>query len=43
LNPTAILAIISDLYAQVNALSEENAKLRAALAEKTPEGNAATS
>jgi hypothetical protein len=33
LNPTVILALISDLYTQVNTLSQENEKLRAKLAE----------
>jgi len=33
-NPAAILALISDLYSQVTALSEENKALREALAEK---------
>ena len=30
-NPTAILALLSDLYGQVAALQAENEKLRAAL------------
>ena len=30
-SPTVILALISDLYAQVSALQEENAQLRTAL------------
>lgn len=29
MNPSAILALISDLYEQVATLSEENAQLRA--------------
>lgn len=31
MNPTSILALISDLYSQINALLEENAQLREAL------------
>lgn len=31
MNPAAILGLISDLYAQVSALSQENEALRAAL------------
>lgn len=34
MNPSAILSLIADLYGQVAALSDENAQLRAALAEK---------
>jgi hypothetical protein len=34
-NPAAILALISDLYQQVSALTEENAALRAALEQAT--------
>lgn len=33
MNPNALLALISDLYGQVAALSEENVQLRKALAE----------
>jgi outer membrane murein-binding lipoprotein Lpp len=32
MNPTSILALISDLYAQVARLNEENTQLRAAAA-----------
>lgn len=28
MNPNAILALISDLYSQIGALTEENARLR---------------
>lgn len=35
MNPAAILALISDLYAQINALTEENGRLRAAAQETT--------
>lgn len=31
IDPTAILALISDLYSQIGALSKENAELRKAL------------
>lgn len=34
MNPAAILSLISDLYAQVSALSEENARLREQIAAK---------
>lgn len=34
MNPVAILALISDLYGQVAALTEENEALREALGEK---------
>jgi hypothetical protein len=36
MNPTAILALLSDLYAQVSTLSEENKQLREALAKQEP-------
>lgn len=36
MNPAAILALITDLYTQVTALTEENQALRAEL-EKAPE------
>ena len=40
MNPSAILALISDLYQQVAALGEENKKLREALnAKSAPEPN----
>lgn len=34
MNPNIILALISDLYAQVAQLTEENERLRAALAQQ---------
>jgi len=34
MNPSVILALISDLYNQVALLTEDNVKLRQALAEK---------
>lgn len=33
MNPTAVLALITDLYSQVTALTQENQELREALAE----------
>lgn len=36
MNPAAILALISDLYTQVTALTEENQRLRAQLEEQQP-------
>jgi uncharacterized small protein (DUF1192 family) len=38
MNAAAILALISNLYEQVAALQAENEQLRAALAEKAPDG-----
>lgn len=43
MNPAAILALLSDLYAQVSALQQENQALREQLAEPprqepTPDG-----
>jgi hypothetical protein len=41
-NPAAILALISELYSQVSALSAENATLREALADhgsRAPQGD----
>lgn len=35
MNPTSILALISDLYSQINALIEENKQLREALEERS--------
>jgi cell division protein FtsB len=35
MNPALILALISDLYAQVTALTQENAALRAEIAALT--------
>lgn len=40
MNPAAILALIGDLFEQVTALSQENERLRQALAEQSP-GDAA--
>lgn len=37
MNPNAILALISDLYAQVTALQQENAKLTKTLSEREPD------
>ena len=34
MNPSAILALMSDLYEQIATLSEENAKLREVLAQQ---------
>lgn len=44
MNPTVILALISDLYGQVSALSQENEALRQALqdAAADPAADAAT-
>lgn len=39
MNPTVILALISDLYNQIAILTEQNAQLREALAEKTGEAS----
>jgi hypothetical protein len=39
MNPAVLLALISDLYSQVGALSEENKQLREALAGKVEDGN----
>jgi regulator of replication initiation timing len=36
-NPAAILALISDLYEQVNSLQQENAALRQRLAQQAAE------
>lgn len=36
MNPTAILALLSNLYEQAAALQAENEQLRAALAEQSP-------
>lgn len=36
MNPTAILALISDLYAQVGALTRENEQLREQLSPPDP-------
>jgi uncharacterized small protein (DUF1192 family) len=38
MNAAAILALISNLYEQIAALQAENEQLRAALAEKAPDG-----
>lgn len=37
MNPNAILALISELYAQVAELTQENADLRKSLASRTDE------
>ena len=42
MNPAAILALLSDLYAQVSALTQENEALRTSLAEQ-PAGPATSS
>ena len=44
MNPAAILALISDLYGQVAALTEQNARLREALGDRSgePEGASTT-
>lgn len=36
MNPAAVLALISDLYAQVSALTQENQALRKQLEEQPP-------
>lgn len=38
IDPATTLALITDLYAQVNTLAAENAQLRAAQAEAAPAG-----
>jgi hypothetical protein len=37
MNPTSILALVGDLYAQVAQLTEENRKLHAALEASQPD------
>lgn len=39
MNAAALLALLSDLYAQVDALAQENAKLRGLLAQEAPEAD----
>jgi len=41
MNPAVILALIGDLYAQVNALAEENKQLRDHLTRRASEPGAA--
>jgi hypothetical protein len=40
MNTEALLALLADLYAQIRAVTDENARLRVQLEQQAAEGNA---